>query len=89
MTIALALAIVAVSTSAIAEEAPRAEKPSTVAIFCTNSGQQVSGLTKVCYYNCVGGERAMTTTAYESCPRWTPRWRLNRNSQFGPRKLPR
>lgn len=89
MTIVLALAIVAVSTSAIAQEAPRTEKPSRIAIFCTNSGQQVSGLTKVCYYNCAGRERAMTTKGYESCPRWTPPWRLNRNSQFGPRKAPR
>jgi hypothetical protein len=21
---------------------------------------------------------------YDDCPSWTPRWRLNRNSQFGP-----
>ncbi len=89
MTIVLALAIVAVSTSAIAEEAPPIEKPSRVAFICTTSGQQVSGLTKTCYYNCTGRERAMTIRAYESCPRWTPRWWLNRNSQFGPRKPPR
>jgi hypothetical protein len=89
MTIVLALTIVAVSTSVIAETTPRTERPSRVAIICTKSGDQVSGLTKTCYYNCVGEERAMTTRAYESCPSWTPRWRLNRNSQFGPRKPPR
>jgi hypothetical protein len=88
MTIVLALTIVAVSASAIAETTPQTERPSRVAIICTKSGDQVSGLTKTCYYNCVGGERAMTTRAYESCPSWTPRWRLNRNSQFGPRKQP-
>src|SRR5664279_5710368 len=84
VTIILALAVFAVSASANAEEAQLTLKPSRVAIFCTNSGEQVSGLTKVCYYNCARSEGALTTKTYESCPRWTPRWQLNRNSQFGP-----
>ena len=75
---------VSVWASAIAEESPRSAKPSRVAMLCTKSGEEVSGLTKTCYYGCAKSEAGMTIAAYEACPRWTPRWRLNRNSQFGP-----
>ena len=66
MTIILALAVFAVSASATVEEVPRTVKPSGVAMFCTKSGEQVSGLTKICYYNCARSEGAMTATTYES-----------------------
>jgi hypothetical protein len=84
MRIVLLLAAFTVSASAIAEGEPRNVKPSRVPMLCTKSGQQLSGLTKTCYYGCPKSEGAMTIRAYETCPRWTLRWRLNRNSQFGP-----
>lgn len=90
MAIVLALAVLTVSASSvIADDAPQSVKPSRVALFCTRSGEHLAGLTKVCYYNCAKSEGAMTTAAYEPCPRWTPHWRLNYNSQFGPRKKSR
>ncbi len=79
-------AVLTVSASAAANDAPQMVKPSRVALFCKTSGEQLTGLTKVCYYNCAKSEGALTTAAYEPCPHWTPHWRLNHNSQFGPRK---
>jgi hypothetical protein len=89
MTMALALAVVAVSASTIVQDAPQIVTPTRVAIICTNSGEQLGGRTKICYYNCAKSEGAMTKAAYETCPAWEPSWRLNRNSQFGPRRKSR
>jgi hypothetical protein len=93
MTIFLAMAIFAASTSAPVQDLPAQDvpslRPSTVSLICTTAGQRVSGLTKVCYYKCGGKEGAFTTRLYEHCPSWTPRWRLNHNRQFGPSELSR
>ena len=89
MRIVFALAAFTVSTSAIAEESPRAVKPSRVAIFCKKSAEQISGLTKICFYDCGGSEGATKVTTYEPCPRSTPRWRLNRTGPFGPSGISR
>jgi hypothetical protein len=83
MRIALALAVVATSASAFAQELPAAAK-SRVPLLCKQSSERVSGLTKICYYVCARSEGALTVTTYEPCPRWTPRWRLNRTGHFGP-----
>jgi hypothetical protein len=87
--IILALAVLTVSASAIAAEPPGTEKPFRVAMICTKSGQQTSGLTKICYYDCAGSEGAITVKTYEPCPRWKPHWRLNRTGPFGPSGLSR
>jgi hypothetical protein len=84
MRIVLVLAVFAMSAPATAEEIPHGAKPSKMAMFCNKSGQQTSGLTKVCYYDCGGAEGAITVKPYDACPRWTPRWRLNKTGQFGP-----
>ena len=86
MTIVLALAVVAASASAVTGDAPESLQPTRVAIFCSRTGEQLGGRTKICYYECARSEGAMTRAAYEACPRWEPSWRLNHNSQFGPRK---
>lgn len=87
--ITLALAAFTVSASAIAAGSPDFPRPVKVAMFCTKSGQQISGLTKICYYDCAGSEGAMTARTYEPCPRRTLRWRLNRTGSFGPSGIPR
>ena len=40
-------------------------------IVCHKTSERVGGLKKTYYY--------------DHCPSWTVRWRLNRDSQFGPR----
>ena len=83
MTI-LALAAFAVSAPAIAAASPPSVMPSRVAMFCTKSSQQTTGLTKICYYDCAGSEAAMTAKTYEPCPHRKLRWRLNGAGSFGP-----
>jgi hypothetical protein len=84
MRIALVLAVFAVSAPAIAEESAHTAKPPRTALICKKFSQRTSGLTRICYYDCGGSEGAVTTKTYEPCPRWMPRWRLNRTGQFGP-----
>ena len=82
----LVMAVVMASASAGAEEARHHAKSSRMAIFCTKSGFKSAGLTKICYYDCGGSEAATTVEVYEPCARWTTRWRLKQNIQFGPRE---
>jgi hypothetical protein len=89
IVLALAVFVTSASASAIAEEAPRTVKPSRMAIICKKSSEKISGLTKICYYNCAGSEGALTVTTYEACPNWRPRWRLNRTGPFGPSAISR
>ena len=39
-----------------------------VAGTCFKSGEQKSGMNKICYYDCVGGTSAITIKSYELCP---------------------
>jgi hypothetical protein len=89
MKIVLALAILAVSSSAFAEQSLLTAEPYRLPLLCNRSGEKISGLTKICYYSCVKSEAAMTAAMYEACPRWTARWNLNRNAQFGPNESSR
>lgn len=41
---------------------------SGAASACFLSGEQTSGLNKICYYNCVSGTRAITVNAVSLCP---------------------
>jgi len=39
-----------------------------VALLCTKSGEQTSGMNKICYYNCAGSQAAITVGAAQLCP---------------------
>ena len=39
-----------------------------LAAICFKTGEQVSGLNKICYYNCMGSQAAITIGAAELCP---------------------
>jgi hypothetical protein len=86
MRIVLALVVLAVSSSAFAEKSPLTGEPYRLPLLCNKSGEKTSGLTTICYYSCAKSEGAMTMPTYEACPRWTTRWKLNRNAQFGPKE---
>ena len=86
MRIVLALTVLAASSSAFAEQSPLARESYRLPLLCSKSGEKLSGLTKICYYSCSKSEGAMTATTYEACSRWTARWQLNRNAQFGPKE---
>jgi hypothetical protein len=85
----LVLAAFAVSAPAFAEEPRHTAKSSRTALICKKFSEQTSGLTRICYYNCGGSEGAVTAKTYEPCPKWMPRWRLNRTGQFGPSGISR
>ncbi|URK88006.1 hypothetical protein LP421_10525 [Rhizobium sp. RCAM05350] len=39
-----------------------------VAMMCMKTGEQSSGMNKICYYNCAGSNAAITVSATELCP---------------------
>ena len=39
-----------------------------VAIMCFKKDERISGMNKICYYNCLGSEAAITVASYELCP---------------------
>jgi hypothetical protein len=44
-------------------------KPDTAdAVLCIKTGERISGLNKICYYNCTGSEYAITIGSCELCP---------------------
>ncbi|WP_415320362.1 hypothetical protein ABXT63_04310 [Candidatus Pelagibacter sp. Uisw_092] len=38
------------------------------AVTCFKSGEQTSGMNKICYYNCMGSTAAITISAVKLCP---------------------
>jgi hypothetical protein len=38
------------------------------ALMCFKSGEQMSGMNKICYYRCPTGNAAITVQSYELCP---------------------
>jgi len=83
------MGVIVASAFTFAAEAHQHTKPSGAAFFCTKSGSKSAGLTKICYYDCGGSEAATTVDVYEPCARWTTRWRLKHNIQYGPRESAR
>jgi hypothetical protein len=83
--IALALSIGATPTATLAKQSAPEGKPVRVALLCTKSSERVvSGLTKICYFNCGKAERALKVTTYQECPHRALRWQLNHNADYGP-----
>jgi hypothetical protein len=37
-------------------------------ITCFGKGQEISGMNKICYYDCLGSTAAITISAVELCP---------------------
>lgn len=85
MRLVLALAVLAASPPALAETA----KSSSANFVCHKTAERVGGLKKTCYYDCGAWQGGRQEYVYDHCPGWTVRWRLNRDSQFGPRPHPR
>jgi hypothetical protein len=81
----LALGIVATPAATMAKHSAPKRKASRVTVLCTKSSERVvSGLTKICYFNCGKSERALKVTTYDACPHRALRWHLNHNAAYGP-----
>ena len=37
-------------------------------VLCFFKGEQVSGMNKICYYDCLGSAAAITIQAFQLCP---------------------
>lgn len=80
LKVAAAAAILTISASAVvfatagdppapAVSGPVTERPSQLAaVTCFKTGEQTSGMNKICYYNCVGSAAAITVGAAQLCP---------------------
>jgi hypothetical protein len=44
------------------------DKPIRLTLLCLLTGEQVSGLNKICYYDCAGSGAAITIASYQLCP---------------------
>lgn len=81
----LVLSVCAMPTVALAKQSAGEPRASRVRVLCTKSSERVvSGLTKICYFNCGKSERALKVTTYQACPHRALRWQLNHNAAYGP-----
>lgn len=39
-----------------------------VAMICFKTGEKISGMNKICFYNCLGSEAAITISSVQLCP---------------------
>ena len=47
---------------------PQPAQSMRTAMMCFLEGERMSGLNKICFYNCAGSEAAITVAAYSLCP---------------------
>ena len=70
-SLVLAFASYIVSSGAFGQQHQAVEpltKPMRVAVICFKTGERISGMNKICYYNCLGSEAAITISSVELCP---------------------
>jgi hypothetical protein len=39
-----------------------------LAVVCFKTGEQISGINRICYYNCMGSAAAITVSVAQICP---------------------
>jgi hypothetical protein len=77
----LALTVCAMPSVTEAKQSVAEARATRVTVLCTKSSEHVvSGLTKICYFNCGKSERALKVTTYEACPHRALRWQLNHDA---------
>jgi hypothetical protein len=67
------LVAVTVIFAALSVQGGQASKSSakpmqTAAVMCFKTGERVSGMNKICYYDCLGSAYAITIKSHELCP---------------------
>lgn len=62
--IGLAALVLASTGSSMPDQAPAPR----VAAVCFSKGEQISGMNKICYYDCLGSLAAITIPSYKLCP---------------------
>jgi hypothetical protein len=62
-----ALQLAKLAPSAAAERMTPRNGP-RLAVVCFKTGEQISGINKICYYNCMGSAAAITISVAQICP---------------------
>lgn len=61
-------AVLAASGVSVPKAEKPAEKPVKLAAICFKSGEQTSGMNKICYYDCLGSQVAINVSSVSLCP---------------------
>ncbi|MDW9507052.1 hypothetical protein GOA81_18740 [Sinorhizobium meliloti] len=65
----LTIIAAAVLSGSISSSAPMSKMPSNeVAVMCMKKGEYTSGMNKICVYDCLGSDAAITVGAVDLCP---------------------
>lgn len=56
------------ATSAFADPVLHSNPPVKLASMCFKTGEQESGMSKICYYDCLGSTYAITISNIALCP---------------------
>ena len=62
------LLLAAFSTERQDRLAPTTGKGPSTGLVCFKTGEQISGMNKICYYDCLGSAYAITIKSTELCP---------------------
>ena len=67
---ALTFALLALLTNLMTKDQPEISlnPDDAFAITCFYKGEEISGLNKICYYDCLGSRAAITISSVELCP---------------------
>lgn len=65
-SLVLALSLTVPLSSTVMDRAP--ERAVKTAVMCVKTGEEVSGLNRICYYECLGSTAAITINAADLCP---------------------
>lgn len=71
MKVLISVLVVSALVATLQDSAPHkpdAEPGTKLALTCMKSGEMTSGMTKVCYYNCLGSTVAITIKSVQLCP---------------------
>ena len=67
-----AIALSALAFASGPSTGPSAQTPKQqqvqVAVMCFSQGEQISGMNKICYYDCLGSAAAITISSVQLCP---------------------
>jgi hypothetical protein len=66
LALSLALSVAPVVSPDI--EGRITDQPLNIAVTCFKTGEQISGMNKICYYNCLGSAAAITISSVQLCP---------------------
>jgi hypothetical protein len=63
-----AIALAGLGVGAPPPKQPPADKPMRLALMCMKTGEETSGMNKICYYDCGGSRAAITVSITDLCP---------------------